>query len=98
MESVSELAHEYCYRRNTQPDWSAVRVCWYRPTADVMPLWRRDVLDLCNLMETKRPLLVATVRKALSTLSDAELLELLAKDPTLAAMPEWAYDKGETNE
>jgi hypothetical protein len=76
MESVSELAHEYCYRRKTQPDWSAVRVCWYRPTAEVMPEWRRDVLDLCDLMETKRPLLVATVREALATRSDAELLEL----------------------
>ena len=98
MEAVSQLAHEYCYRRNAQPDWSAVRVCWYRPTAEVMREWRRDVLDLCDLMETKRPSLVSRVREALATQSDAELLELMANVPGLAPMPGWAYDEGDPNE
>lgn len=92
MESVSQLAQEYCYprrkRREPEEHWFAFRVCWYRPTLDVMPLWRQDVIDLCDAMETSQPALVATVRKALDTLSDEQLLELLDKDPLLAPMPE----------
>lgn len=92
MESVNQLAHEYCYprrkRKKPEDHWPAFRVCWYRPTAEVMPEWRRDVLDLCNLMETRQAALVETVRQALDTLSDEQLLELLDKDPTLAPMPE----------
>lgn len=98
---VTELAHEYSYPRSKRlaaerdGHWFARRVCWYRPTADVMPLWRQDVLAICDAMEATRD--VAAVREALATMTDAELLDLLNNDPILAPMPDGTYER-ETHE
>lgn len=97
MENINRLAHEYTYPRSKRlaaerdSHWFARRVCWYRPTADVMPLWRQDVLAICDAMEGHAD--VAAVREALATMTDEQLLDLLNNDPTLAPMPDGTYER-----
>lgn len=56
-----------------------------------MHLWRRDVLAICDAMEDHAD--TATVREALATMTDTELLDLLNNDPTLAPMPDGTYER-----